>query len=399
MNHRQRVFSALKGEKTDTVPFIPRLDIWYNANKFNGTLPAGFKNASLRDITDELDLGYHSVIPLFRDMANEDDGVDIGLGIYRFRTIPYWVDLHGIKWKVTRNSEGLTRVEYLTPVGKITTGVVYDESMKKSGATLAYTKEHAVKGLEDFEAIAYIFENAEVRPNYSYYREYKESVVGDRGVAVGYSSVCACPMHYLLKELMTMDVFFYELYVHPEEMERLAGRLAPFCKKIFGIAADSPAEVILSGANYDTAVTPPPFFEQYIAPELKRQSEVLHTKGKYLLTHTDGENAGLLEHYLNSGIDIADSICPAPMTSQSLKEIKDQFAGKVTIWGGIPSISVLENSMSDYEFEKYLDMTLEGIGKGDHIIFSIADTTPPDAKFSRILRIAEKVKEFGPVKL
>jgi hypothetical protein len=74
------------------------------------------------------------------------------------------------------------------------------------------------------------------------------------------------------------------------------------------------------------------------------------------------------------------------------------FDEKITIWGGIPSISVLETSMSDVEFEKYLDMTLESIGRGDHIIFSIADTTPAGAKFERLVRIAEKVREFGPVK-
>jgi hypothetical protein len=60
---------------------------------------------------------------------------------------------------------------------------------------------------------------------------------------------------------------------------------------------------------------------------------------------------------------------------------------------------VLENSMSNYEFEKFLDMTLAGIGSGDHIILSIADTTPPAASFERILKIAEKAKQFGPVRI
>ena len=52
-----------------------------------------------------------------------------------------------------------------------------------------------------------------------------------------------------------------------------------------------------------------------------------------------------------------------------------------------------------FEFEKYLDMTLESVGKGDHMIFSIADTTPPGAEFDRILTIAKKTAEFGPVSL
>jgi len=42
-------------------------------------------------------------------------------------------------------------------------------------------------------------------------------------------------------------------------------------------------------------------------------------------------------------------------------------------------------------------MTFASIGNGDHIILSIADTTPPGAKFDRILKIAQKAKQFGPV--
>ncbi|MCX7999386.1 MAG: hypothetical protein N3A69_10630, partial [Leptospiraceae bacterium] len=41
--------------------------IWYKANKKNDTLPSKYKNASLRDITDDLSIGYHAVVPDFRD--------------------------------------------------------------------------------------------------------------------------------------------------------------------------------------------------------------------------------------------------------------------------------------------------------------------------------------------
>ena len=37
------------------------------------------------------------------------------------------------------------------------------------------------------------------------------------------------------------------------------------------------------------------------------------------------------------------------------------------------------------------------IGKGDHLILGISDTTPPVAKWSRILKINERVKAFGAI--
>ena len=48
MTPKERILAALNGQPTDTLPFIPRLDIWYNANAGNGTLPAPYQHATLR---------------------------------------------------------------------------------------------------------------------------------------------------------------------------------------------------------------------------------------------------------------------------------------------------------------------------------------------------------------
>ena len=397
MNFKQVMISTFKGESVETLPFIPRLDLWYKANKKNGTLPDKYKNAALMDITDDLEIGYHAAIPDFRDYNDESGDSDLGLGVYRFKTVPYIVKLHNIKQNIIREN-GLTTVEYYTPFGLIRTKILFDEVMKKSGSTLAHVVEYAIKSVKDFEAVAYIFENAEISPKYDQYLEFKE-YIGERGILVAFNSLSASPVHFIMKELMNTETFFYESFDYPDKLKNFAGRISKYYDRVFDVVSDSPCEVILSGANYDSSITTPPLFEEYFAPYLKKQSELCHEKGKFLLTHTDGENRGLLDKYLKSGFDIADSVCPAPMTSHTLKEVREVFDEKITIWGGIPSISVLENSMNDYEFDKYLDMTLESIGRGDHIIFSIADTTPVGAKFERIQRIAKKVKEFGPVKV
>ena len=398
MNHKELLLATLKGEPTPCIPYLPRLDLWYNANALAGTLPPKYKNATLREITDDLDLGYHAVIPQFRDFCSADGDVDIGLGIYHLRALPYRIELHNVERKVTRLPDGLMVVEYQTAHGTLRTRVYFDDQMKKSGATISVIREHAVKGLDDFKALAYIFKNIEIRPDYSDYEEFRKNVVGHRGLAVVCASVWASPMHYLLKELMSVEDFYFALTDYPDEMRALAVELTPFCDRLFAVAADSQAELVLCGANYDSSVTTPPFFNEFIAPVLKKRAAVLHAQGKYLVTHTDGENVGLLDRYLDSDFDVADSICPAPMTSLTLQAVKEKFAGKISIWGGIPSISVLESSMSQYDFEKYIDQLLGGIGRGDHLIFSIADTTPPAARFDRILYLQKKIKEFGPVK-
>ncbi len=32
MTYKQRMLAVLKGEKTDQIPFCPRMDLWYIAN-------------------------------------------------------------------------------------------------------------------------------------------------------------------------------------------------------------------------------------------------------------------------------------------------------------------------------------------------------------------------------
>ena len=71
------------------------------------------------------------------------------------------------------------------------------------------------------------------------------------------------------------------------------------------------------------------------------------------------------------------------------------FQGKVTIFGGVPSVALLEESMSDERFQAYMENLLREIAPGDRFILGVSDTTPPDAKFERLLRITEMVREWG----
>ena len=82
----------------------------------------------------------------------------------------------------------------------------------------------------------------------------------------------------------------------------------------------------------------------------------------------------------------------------SLEEVR-AFQWKVTIFGGIPSVALLGSSMSDDEFETYMTNLFEDISPGDRFILGVSDTTPPDARFDRLLRITERVREQGQLPL
>ena len=396
MTHKQRMLAALRGEPTDRMPWAPRLDLWYNANKRAGTLPAEYADAALRDITDDLDFGYHAIVPHFKDLRDPLDDVHRAMGIYNLWTMPYATRLRNVEVSVETAGDR-THVSYRTPVGTVTTTVVYNEAMRTAGASITHISEHAVKSHRDYPVIRHIFENAEVVPNDAGYREFADHV-GDRGIAAGFLSLAGSPMHLLQREIMPLELFFYELHDHPQELAECAEGIGGYFERVFDVTAHSAADVLFLGANYDAAVTHPPFFREHLLPWLQMFARMLHERGKFLLTHTDGENTGLLDCYLDSQLDVADSICPRPMTKLTLKEVRDHFRSRISIMGGIPSICLLKTSMSDDDFTAYLDGFFTDLSAGDHLILGISDTTPPAADFQRIKMIDDRVRAFGPVR-
>jgi hypothetical protein len=233
-----------------------------------------------------------------------------------------------------------------------------------------------------------------ILPDYDNYLEFWKKV-GDKGIAVAFANESASPMHHILKEFMDPSFFYLEMYDHPGEMRQLCEDMEPYFDQIFNVLADSPAEVVFSGANFDEMITYPPFFKEHIMPYLQKLAGMLHPKGKLLLCHCDGENKGLLDLLPETGMDIADSFCPQPMTKVTVSEAKKAFRGKVTIFGGIPAVVFLEDCMSDEEFERFMRGLFQEIAPGDRFILGISDTTPPDAKFDRVLRVTEMVQEWG----
>jgi uroporphyrinogen-III decarboxylase len=395
MTYRERMLCAIGGDDCDVLPCVPRLDLWYKANKLNRTLPKRFSNSMLSEIIESLDIGYHAVIPDYRDASFPESEATRSLGLYQCNSICYRVDFDvGISVEIDGDD---VVTKYITPKGDITTRVRYNEGMRRGGVTASILTEYPIKSREDFEAVGYIFEHADVIPCYKNFNR-KNEEVGERGVVAAFCTTGVSGMHFILQELMPMDKFFLETYDHPQELSDLSAQIETLLDRIFEVVAEGPAQVVLLGVSFDSMITYPPFFEKYIMPSMKEKSERLHRANKYLLCHTDGENKGLLDLYVKSGIDVADSLCPAPMTKTTLKDAREAFGDSVTIWGGVPSVAFLEDSMSEADFDRYLDMTMESVGNGRRMIVSIADSTPPGAKFERIEKLIKKTREFGPVR-
>ena len=394
MNHRERMLATIRGESTDRIPFAPRMDLWSIAQNARGTLPERFAGLNMVEVSEVLDVACHAVgadysLPGGRDVSLR------GFGIDNHIDYPYRVALHGLPLESIDDGEHLKTL-VKTSAGDIFTHLSRTAQMKRDGISLPFVRSYAIESLDDLEAIARIFEHLEVVPTPESYAAFKERV-GDRGIAVARGPVAASPMHLLLHELMPMDQFFYAYADARDALRKLCKRMEPYFESALDALATSDAEVVFWGANYDQDLTWPPFFQEEIAPWLRRASARLHAANKFLLTHTDGENRALLPLYHGCGFDVAESVCPHPMTLCTLAELRAGMGPGVTVWGGIPSVSLLDATMDDTAFAAYLDELFGALGSGDHLILGVADNVPPDANLTRLDQIKERVDAFGPV--
>jgi hypothetical protein len=289
-------------------------------------------------------------------------------------------------------------VEYHTPVGSVSCKLTFTEEMLASGASISWIDEHVIKRPEDYRVVGYIFQNIRLHPDDDNYLAFHREV-GDRGLAVAHGLGSASPVQHLMRDLVDSTQFYYELADHPKEVRQLVEDLTPFYDELVRILAGSPAEAVMMGANYDDTITYPPLFAEHILPWLQRWADVLHAGGKIFMSHCDGENEGLLDLLAASGIDVAESVCAPPMVQCSLTAMRRAFGDRITIFGGVPSVALLEESMSEEEFEAHMRHLFAEIAPGSRFILGVSDMVPPDAKWDRLVRLARMADAWGTLPL
>jgi len=398
MTNKERMLMAVRGEMPDVLPYAPRYDLWYNANRYLGTLPPKHRDRTANEIARAEGWALHKVTPDFLAEGRLEDTIHRGIGLFSLRENGYQIRMSP-KVEVVSRQEGSARyVDYHTPVGSVGVKEVITDEMRRAGVSVTWLQQRAIKRVEDYRVLAYIFENTDVVPAYDRYAEY-QSEVGEDGIACMMGTSGASPMQHIQRDLLDATDFFLEYRDHQKEMRHLAEAITPMLERMLSVVARSPAEMVEWGANFDDMVTYAPYFEKEIEPWLLKAGATLRAQGKVMLCHTDGENLGLLDLIRRSEIDVAEAVCPFPMTKVPLDEYYRRWGDRTTIFGGIPQSLLLADTASEQDFKDFMDGFFQAIAPGRRFIVGIADTTPPNAEFDRLVRLGERVAREGRLPL
>ena len=370
MTHKQRALAAMRGEPTGRIPFIARMELWFNYHHVMGTLPEPYRTASLYEMQRDLDIGIFGFGAW-------------GLCFYKLEQRRVEVR----KW----SDAGANLVEYVTPHGTLRTRHVLAEELKAADVQ-GMQMEYPFKGPSDYDALLFMLEDMQVVENFDEYGAFVEEI-GEDGVALPFSNYL--PMHQVAHRYMGYETFYYELHDRPAQVERVHEVLLEQYRQAMKLACQCPADALEVGGNYDESMTPPPFFEQYCTPLYREIAEQFRKAGKILVVHGDGEMKRLLPMLRDADVQVVEALTPAPMTSIDVRQVRAMWKDRVAVWGGVPAI-VMTDTFSDDEFEEYMRGLFDAVAPGDRFILGLGDNVPTDGKFERILRLAEMSKGAFP---
>ena len=389
MNWKKSFYDVINNKKPQVISFIPRFDLWYNVHSQKKPKPGILEGInSLNEFSRSLGLIPYSNIPDFTAGGDIKRVIHRSLGFYNLKQCPYKISFGRTKVNF-KHKDSYTYVEYITPIGSIDTEFIFTEEMKKSGASISWIKKRLITKKEDYKICKYIFDDMVVEENYKEFDEYiKEQ--GDDYIPIAYGILAVSGMQHIMRDFLEVTDFFLHFMDNRKELEMLAGSIDKKIGDIIKILAKSGADIILVGANFDSTVTYAPFYKGYILPKFKEYSNILHENNKKIISHCDGENDSLWELYIDSDIDILEAVAIKPMVKQSLEEIVNIIGDRAVIWGAVDSIALLDDSMSDSIFRKYVENIVD-IAKENRIILGISDTAPVNMNIDRVLYIRDFV--------
>lgn len=366
MNNRQRIQNILAGSPPDRIPWIPRLRIWYEANRRLGTLPHKYVGWSERQIEQDLGMG--------------SPGRDGRIFRSEIRDVEIQIEVSGYE----------TYKNYITPLGMVSTLERHSAELERIGIG-GQEVEHMIKGPQDYPIVEYLIEHTRFIPTYEDYLIYEEKI-GEAGLPI--VPLGQDPMNHILQELIGYNTAYFHLYDHPDMVNHLLEVLQAKSEEMLQVVLDSPAKLFLYGEHFDSQMTPPPVFKKYMVPHFQSFADCLHAHGKYLACHADADSTLLLDMIKDSGFDLAECFVTAPMVPVTLEKARSIWKEDVIIWGGIPSI-ILCDPITDEEFNNYMINMFRVIAPGDAFILGVADNVMPETRFKRLEQISEMVEKYG----
>jgi hypothetical protein len=387
-----RVSAVFRGEQPDRIPFIDRLELWHKTHVRAGTLPAEFRDLSLTEVHRRVGIGQQKFMAAYGQRLR---GVELTV-TFQGQTLRHEVDpvveyFPRMPGLAVQDRVGVTDVTLVTAPGRLTMRYEMLPEMVAAG-TEGYIREHLVKSAADYPIVEYILARIEWVS-----QEEKLQAEADRLGDIGYvvPMMGRTPFQQVLLEYLGEVNAFYALHDDAAPIRRLLELIdARYTDALQSLRDWSDSALYVEfGDNLHSLITNPRLFREYCLPNYRRYSDMLHAQGRKMGSHTDGDVRPLLGLLADSGLDVAESFSPIPLTTCTNEEAWAAWPRGPLIWGGIPS-PILEAGYPESEFRDYVARLLENAGDRPFIL-GVGDQVMGNDLIERVRYVAAAVAARG----
>lgn len=282
-------------------------------------------------------------------------------------------------WK---NSKRLTRIQYETPKGTLST-------LSESAGFTSWSHEKMFKTPTDYKALLFLIQDEVYEPTYAAIAKSMDAAGDDFIFRGGFGLE---PLQTLISgSFMGMETFCMEWMDNRDEILKLYDALVEKRREVYPIVAKSP----VLHANYGGNVTPEIIgletFEKYYVHHYNEAAEIMHNHGKLIGCHFDANCKLISKAIEETKLDYIEAFTPAPDTDMTLAEARKSWPDKV-LWLNFPSSVHLR---TDLEIQKVTINMLNELESTEGIIMGITEDIPSEIWQNSCKSIMDGLEQFS----
>jgi hypothetical protein len=203
------------------------------------------------------------------------------------------------------------------------------------------------------------------------------------------------PFQRLLLDFMGEERCFFEIYDNRNEFDGVFDRLVDQHRRALEIGCRSPATIIECTDNLDGSMTNPNLFKEFSLALMQETAESIHAAGKYFASHLDGDISLLVDLVAESGLDVAESFSPYPLSQLTFDKAYASWTDKPLMWGVLPS-PLFEERVTFEDFKGEMANILDIIDYNHPVILGVADQAVRLSLWDRVLEIDSMLESRKP---
>lgn len=212
-----------------------------------------------------------------------------------------------------------------------------------------------------------------------------------RGLGAPAMYICRTTIQQLYVSDMGVEAAIYALMDYPATCDRYFEALNLSQERLIEVINASPVRLVNFGDNLHASTTPPALFEKHILPVYQRRCERLHSAGKFVSSHWDGNCRPLLPYARETGLDGIEAITPLPQGDVTLQETKAAL-GDLFLLDGIPAVSFDDT----FREQALLDGARECIDLfAPNLILGVSDEVSSHGDIERVRLVGQLVDDYN----